>query len=434
MDVATLAIRAVGQDGPVRVQAYDGSTAGATDAVATMVIRTPDALGHLLAHPGELGFARAYVSGDIDLEGDLYALLSWGAELSPRITDVRWLLELVRTAAPRLLHMPAAPAEEAHQKGWRHSRDRDAASISHHYDVSNDFYRLVLGPSLTYSCAVFPTAESTLEEAQAAKHELICQKLGLKPGDRLLDVGCGWGSLLIHAAKHHGVNGVGVTISREQADMAKHRVVEAGLDGQVEIRLQDYRDVVDGPFDAISSVGMFEHVGRAKFEIYARRLHELLRPGGRLLNHAISRPGVTQPDTAMGRTRATARRVAWAVGSSRHTRTESPFIQRYVFPDGELQEVGSVVSLLQEQGFEARHMESLREHYALTLRQWVNNLEANWDEALEYVTEGRARVWRLYMAVSAVGFEENWLAVHQVLAVKPNEQWQSGMPLRPQFT
>ena len=224
--------------------------------------------------------------------------------------------------------------------GRRHSPDRDSAAIAHHYDVSNDFYAIVLGPSMTYSCAVWPTPETTLEEAQAAKHDLICRKLGLRPGMRLLDVGCGWGSLAIHAARHYGVNAVGVTLSRRQAEYAIDAVKEARVDDQVEIRVQDYRDVHDGPFDAISSIGMFEHVGVARLDEYFSCLYSLVRPQGRLLNHGISR--------TPGRRSRFGRR---------------SFIDRYVFPDGELHEIGSVVSRVQRAGFEVRHVENLREHY-----------------------------------------------------------------------
>ena len=263
---------------------------------------------------------------------------------------------------------------------------------------------------MTYSCAVFHDPSDTLEAAQANKYELICRKLGLEPGMRLLDVGCGWGGMVMHAAEHHGVRAVGVTISRRQAELAEKRVAEAGLSKEVEIRVQDYREVADGPFDAISSIGMFEHVGEARLGEYFGRLRALVPPQGRLLNHGISRPSGQ-------RARLPAR----------------SFINRYVFPDGELHDVGGIVSLVQTSGFEVRHVETLREHYALTLRQWVANLEANWDEAVEDVGEARARVWRLYMAGSATNFEAGRTLVHQVLAVPATDDGRSGMPLRPVF-
>jgi cyclopropane-fatty-acyl-phospholipid synthase len=237
--------------------------------------------------------------------------------------------------------------------------------------------------------------------------------------------------MVLHAASEHGVRAVGVTLSQQQEDLATKRVAEAGLTDRIDIRRQDYRDVRDGPFDAISSIGMFEHVGRARMLEYFRRLYDLLPPGGALLNHAISRPGYPQPDTRLGRTKATARRVASAAGSRTTSKIHSEFMDRYVFPDGELHEVGVVVSMLQETGFEVRHVESLREHYALTLRHWVSNLETNWAEAVADVGAGRARVWRLYMAASAMGFERNDLQIHQVLAVRPTDRGDSGLPLRP---
>ena len=285
---------------------------------------------------------------------------------------------------------------------------------------------------MVYSCALWDSPESSLEEAQAAKLELICQKLALRPGMRLLDVGCGWGSMVMHAAAHHGVEAVGITISEEQAALARRRVEEAGLADRVEIRLQDYRDVSDGPFDAISSIGMFEHVGRNRMEEYIRDLHDLLAPQGRLLNHAISRPGYPQGDSRLGRAKAVARRLATAVGSDYTSRVDSQLMQRYVFPDGELHEVGVVVSMLQENGFEVRHLETLREHYAITLRHWVSNLEANWDAAVADVGEARARVWRLYMAACAITFSLGGVSIQQVLAVKSTEG-NSGFPLRPAY-
>jgi cyclopropane-fatty-acyl-phospholipid synthase len=361
--------------------------------------------------PMELGLGRAYVAGELDLEGEIWPVLALrdaGADL--RTGWREWasgLRAALSTGALRPVRL-APPPEEARLRGRRHSRQRDAAAVSHHYDVGNDFYRIVLGPSMTYSCAYFASPGQPLTDAQRDKHELICRKLRLRPGERLLDVGCGWGSLAIHAADRFGVRVVGVTLSRTQADLAAKRVAEAGLTDSVEIRLQDERDVSDGPYDAISSVGMFEHVGADRLAAYFRHLHELLRPSGRLLNHGISRPP----------------------GEGERTRFKPrSFIDRYVFPDGELHEIGHVVSTVQEAGFEARDVESLREHYALTLRHWVANLERDRDAAVRLAGEGRYRVWRLYMAASACNFEAGRTQVHQVLAVRA-DAGVSGAPLR----
>jgi cyclopropane-fatty-acyl-phospholipid synthase len=430
--LASLIEEVVGGDLPIGIQTPDGDRAGPDSPPATVVVRRDEALARVATRPGELGFARAYVAGDIDIEGDIYALIEFAADHPELRVKLSALPSLLREAGSRALRRLPPPPEEARLSGWLHSRSRDRQAISHHYDVSNDFYRQVIGPSLTYSCAVFETPDDSLEQAQANKHDLICRKLGLSPGMRMLDVGCGWGSMLIHAASHYGVHGVGVTISAEQEELARKRVAEAGLGDLVEIRLQDYRDIVDAPFDAISSVGMFEHVGRARMEAYMQRLYALLRPGGRLLNHAISRPGYPQPDSMRGHTVAMGRRLLTAAGSRLGSKIDSPFMQRYVFPDGELHEVGVVVSMLQEVGFEVRHVESIREHYAKTLRHWVANLEAHWDDAAAEVGEGRARVWRLYMAASAVGFERNTIQVHQVLAVR-TEGGIAEVPLRPWF-
>jgi cyclopropane-fatty-acyl-phospholipid synthase len=416
--IADLVTAILGADLPIGFRAYDGSRAGPEDAPATLVLRSPDAVRRMVTSPGELGFGRAYVAGDLDVEGDIFAALELRHRLPAlRLTRDQWVQGLKLVGASGLRPLPPPP-EEARLHGRRHTRARDAAAVAHHYDVSNDFYRIVLGPTLTYSCAVWASPAVGLDAAQTAKYELICRKLDLQPGMRLLDVGCGWGGMAIHAAREHGVRAVGVTVSQRQAELAEKRVVEAGLAGQVEIRLQDYRDIADGPYDAISSIGMFEHVGLSQLETYFARLHSLLVPTGRLLNHGISRPG-----TAKRRART-------------HFRRRS-FIDRYVFPDGELHEVGSVVSAMQRQGFEVRHVESLREHYALTLRAWVANLEADWDRALRLTSEGRARVWRLYMAACAVSFEDGFNQIHQALAVKAGEGRDvgaSGMPLRPSFT
>jgi cyclopropane-fatty-acyl-phospholipid synthase len=432
MALAPLLADLVEGDLPIGIEAYDGSRAGPVDPPATLVIMSPEAIGRVVRRPGELGIARAYVAGEIDLEGDVFALLEFAADAGHLRVDASLLTRLVREAGVQTLRPKAAPPEEARLRGGVHTRRRDRAAITHHYDVSNTFYRMVLGDSMTYSCAVFTDVDEPLEQAQANKYELISRKLGLEPGMRLLDVGCGWGGMLLHAAGSHGVHGVGVTLSHQQEDLATKRMAEAGLTDRVEIRLQDYRDVHDGPYDAISSIGMFEHVGRARMLEYFGRLFELLPPGGRLLNHAISRPGQPHGDAWLDRALATTRRVALAAGSRSLSKIHSEFMQRYVFPDGELHEVGVVVSMLQEAGFEVRHVESLREHYALTLRRWVANLEAHWDEAVAEVGVGRARVWRLYMAASALGFERNDLQIDQVLAVRP-DGGDSAMPLRPSF-
>jgi cyclopropane-fatty-acyl-phospholipid synthase len=411
MTLAPLVERVLGDDLPVAIDAYDGSRAGPVDAAATIRISSRDALLRIITAPGELGLARAYVSGDLELDGDIWALLALRDRLPNVRLDRSTMLKLVRELGGwREIRPLAPPPEEVRLQGRRHSRTRDAAAISHHYDVSNAFYRMVLGPSLTYSCAVFHDPGDTLEQAQENKYELICRKLGLEPGMRLLDVGCGWGGMVMHAARHHGVNAVGVTLSRRQAELAEKRAADAGLSDDVEIRVQDYRDVFDGPFDAISSIGMFEHVGQAKLDEYFGRLRALVTPGGRLLNHGISRPP-----------------------GQRARLPYRSFINRYVFPDGELHEVGRVVSAIQRAGFEVRHVENLREHYALTLRQWVANLERSWDEAVTEVGDGRARVWRLYMAGSAVNFEAGRTLIHQVLGTPVTDDGRSGMPLRPVF-
>ncbi len=411
MALAPLVDEVLGGDLPLAVEAYDGSRAGPEDAPATLVVRRPDALSRVITAPGELGLARAYVAGDLDIKGPIWALLS----LRDRMPDVRLapraLLRVVKELGGwHKVRRLDPPPEEAHLHGRRHSPQRDAAAISHHYDVSNAFYRMVLGPSLTYSCAVFHDPADTLEQAQANKYELICRKLALEPGMRLLDVGCGWGGMVLHAAREHGVQAVGVTISTRQAELAEKRVGEAGLSDQVQIRLQDYREVDDGPYDAISSIGMFEHVGEDRLAEYFTRLRTLVRPGGRVVNHGISRPA-----------------------GQRARLPRRSFVNRYVFPDGELHEVGRVVSVMQHAGFEVRHVESLREHYALTLRRWVANLEAAWDGAVEEAGEARARVWRLYMAGSAINFEAGRSNIHQILGLPSSDDGTSGMPLRPVF-
>jgi cyclopropane-fatty-acyl-phospholipid synthase len=436
MELAPLVYEAIDRPQNIAVVAHDGSRAGPKDAGTTLDLRTPDALRRVLKHPGELGLVRAFVSGDVDIDGDIYALLDLGLgddSSRPFHLSRDLALDIARNIGPRGLLPIRPPAEEAHLHGRLHSKHRDAEAISHHYDVSNDFYRMVLGPAMTYSCAVFRDPHEDLASAQTNKHDLVCRKLGLTAGMRLLDVGCGWGSMLIHAASTYGVRGVGITISQRQAELAEKRVAQAGLRDLVEIRLQDYRDIDDGPFDAISSLGMLEHVGRAHMPEYNRHLFERLGPRGRLLNHGICRPAMVRDESRRADLKRHAARVATAAGSSHYTRIRSPLMERYVFPDGELHEVGAVVSMMAEEGFEVRHVENLREHYTLTLRAWVTNLESQWDDAVAAVGEGRARVWRLYMAACALGFEHRLTEVQQILAVKPDDVGRSAVPLRPRF-
>jgi cyclopropane-fatty-acyl-phospholipid synthase len=426
--VGTLIEGVLGSDLPVALRAYDGTSIGPPDPPATIVIRSPLAVARIVQAPGELGFGRAYVAGDLDVEGDIFAVL----ELRDRWDDIRlrpeqWV-EAVRLVGRDGLHRVPPPPEEAHLHGRRHTRQRDRAAISYHYDVSNDFYRLILGPSMTYSCAVWTEGTTSLAEAQANKYDLIARKLDLREGARLLDVGCGWGGMVLHAIDHYGAQAVGVTLSSQQQEWAAKTIAERGLAGRAQVRLEDYRDVHDGPYDAISSIGMFEHVGLSQLRTYFDQLYTLVRPGGRVMNHGISRPG-RGPDH---------RRRLWpttlpSLPNLRPASFErSSFIDRYVFPDGELHEVGAVISVMQDAGLEVRHVESLREHYGLTLRAWVANLEANWDAAVAAAGSARARVWRLYMAASALNFERGGGAIHQVLAVRP-DGGRSGLPLRPTF-
>lgn len=399
--------------GGIRIEVYDGTEVGDPDSATTARIVSPDFFRRIVAGRGsELAFARAFVAGDVLVDGEIYGVLTLRERLGnisldrQALADAAAVLELRSPASLTSLRVPPPP-EEISISGVLHSRARDAASISSHYDVSNEFYELFLDTSMTYSCAVFNDPTDTLEQAQFNKYDLISRKLDLQPGMRLLDIGCGWGSMAIHAAQHYGAEVVGVTISQEQHELARKRVALAGLDGQVEIRLQDYRDIPDAQFDRVSSIGMFEHVGEKRLGTYFEKIDSVLVPGGRVLNHAINR----------------------TVQQKRARVDPSGFMARYVFPDGELLESGQVVSAMNQSGLEVRHLESLREHYALTLREWVARLEDNWDKAVQLTSVGRARVWRLYMAASAEGFSSGELNLTQILGVKP-EKGVSQMPLR----
>ena len=394
----------------VGFRAYDGSTAGPINADVVLEVRSPRAVQYLAGAPSQLGLARAYVAGDLEIIGDAYTALS---RLYPMPLDhLSWSdkLALAREFAPHAFKRPAPPPQERRLNGRRHSKRRDADAIHHHYDVSNRFYSWVLGPSMAYTCACYPTDDSTLEEAQEYKFDLVARKLGLEPGMRLLDVGCGWGGMVMHAVKHYGVTAIGVTLSEQQASYGKESIEQAGLTSQAQIRFSDYRDVPESGFDAVSSIGLTEHIGRANYPSYFSFMYDKLRPEGRMLNHTITRPHDN-----------------WV------SYFKTSFINRYVFPDGELSGPSQVMTAMNSAGFEIRHEENLREHYALTLKHWCQNLEDHWDEAVAEAGLGTARVWRLYMAASRLGFDIDMIQLHQFLGVKLGPRGSSGMPLRPNF-
>ncbi len=388
---------------PAAVRFWDGSELGPGErgsAPDTIVLRNRRALTYAVMRPDQLGIGRGWVSGDIELEGDLYRVMSAGSKLYGFDFTPREKLEALRTAArvgAIRIPPPKPPSVEAKVGGRLHSLRRDREAISHHYDVSNEFYRMILGPTMVYSCAYFADPDDSLEEAQTRKLDVICQKLRLQPGERMLDIGCGWGSLMIHAAANYGVRVVGVTLSEEQAAFARERIIEAGLADQCEVRIQDYREVSDGPYDKICSVGMFEHVGASQLDRYMETVTNLGTPGGLALHHGICR---------------------------QHEEDEAPntFIERYVFPDGELHKVATVVAAAEEAGQEVRDLESMREHYALTLRHWVSNLADRQEAAIAEVGAERERVWRLYMTASALAFERGDVSIHQLLVAIPGEE------------
>jgi cyclopropane-fatty-acyl-phospholipid synthase len=317
---------------------------------------------------------------------------SW--EAPPIAGRARARLSLAAARAVGLRRPPQLPAAELRPRGKRHSRERDARAVRHHYDVSNEFFKLFLGEAMTYSCAIFSRGATTLEEAQEAKLELVCTKLGLKRGERVLDVGCGWGSFAIHAATQHGVNVLGITLSEPQAAEARRRVAERGLEGSVEIRVADYRELAAEPFDAIASIGMVEHVGSSQIDLYAARLAGLLKPGGRLLNHGIARLRHGDPESGA-------------------------FTQRFVFPDGAPLHLSRVQFAIERAGLETHHVEDFRMDYAETLRHWAQRLDDNIDEALRMAGPERVRVWRLYLRAARRGFESGFTSIYQVRSHQP---------------
>jgi len=399
---------------PIRLRAWDGSVAGATDEAApTVVVSSPSALRRLVFRPGELGLAQAYVTGEIDVEGGLLDGFRrvWAAArdlgASPRLrlgtvlAGLRTAKDLGAFGLP-----PAPPASQARLRGRLHSLRRDREAISHHYDLSNDFYALILDPHMAYSCGYFTSDDPayTVEDAQRDKLRLVCTKLGLDragPGHRHLDIGCGWGSLSLFAAEEYGVQVVGVTIAAEQKAFIDARIAERGLADRVEIRLQDYRDVPDGPFHTISSIEMGEHVGERNYPVYAGGIHDLLHPGGRALVQQMSR--TSRPGGG-------------------------PFIEAFIAPDMHMRPVGETVAFFERGGLEVRDVHALREHYVRTVDAWYATFEANWDRVVGLVGEEVARVWRLYLVGGALAFEEGRMGVDQLLMVRPTPDGRSGLP------
>lgn len=382
---------------PFTIRFWDGSELASTERGPTITVRSPRAVAYLLSAPGELGLGRAYVSGELDVD-DLDALVglinTWHPPELDRKDRARLAIAAVRAAG--IQRPPAPPASEIRPKGVLHGLRRDSHAIQHHYDVSNEFYAQLLDDSMTYSCAYYETPDDTLEQAQWNKRELISRKLRLKAGDRVLDVGCGWGGFVVHAAKEHGVRAVGITLSPEQAKGARAYAEREGVADLVEIRVMDYRDLHDEPFDAIASIGMVEHVGEVRIDEYARQLYAFLKPGGRLLNHGIARRRHPGP-------------------------IPGPFSERYVFPDAVPLHLSQIILSLEKTDFSVLHVEGFPENYVRTLTAWIENLDADLDHAIAVAGEERVRVWRLYLRAARNGFLTGFASLYQVLAEKPLE-------------
>jgi cyclopropane-fatty-acyl-phospholipid synthase len=411
---------------PIRLRAWDGSEAGVPGA-PVVVIRDKRALRHVMWKPGELGVARAYVQGDLDVEGDLGDGLRamWDAVRDARVADERagrpriGPRQVARAAALAVRlgaigRRPPAPAAESNLTGELHSKERDQAAISHHYDLSNDFYELILDPNMAYSSGFHVTPEMTLEEAQTAKLHLICKKLGLEPGMRMVDIGSGWGSLTLFAAEHYGVHVTGVTLSVEQRDYVMGKAAERGLADRVDVSLRHFRDleasgVRDGEIDAIASIEMGEHVGDAEYVVFVDSIFRYLKPGGRALIQQMSRSNDAPGDSPGG----------------------GPFIETYIAPDMHMKPLAKTIGLIAASGLEIRDVQAMREHYPQTVAGWAQRLEDNWDVAVKLIGEENARVWRLYLVGGALAFEENRMGVDQILSVKPSPRGVSGMPTSP---
>ncbi|MCR6486807.1 cyclopropane-fatty-acyl-phospholipid synthase family protein [Amycolatopsis sp. OK19-0408] len=407
--LASFAEKLLGGQLPVGLRTWDGTRVGPVDA-PTVVLRNRRALRRLLYAPGELGLARAYVTGDLDVEGDLadgfrriWALTRAGELNRVKIGPRDWVEAAKLAAALGVVGLPPKPpAEEARLTGKLHSLLRDKSAIAHHYDLSNAFYQLLMDESMAYSSAYFTAESQSLEQAQHDKLEMICRKLGLRPGMRLLDIGCGWGSLLVHAAKHHGVHAVGITLSAEQLQHIRGRLAQHDLEDRVEVRRQDYRELPDAPFDAVASIEMGEHVGEVNYPTYTATLHKMVKPGGRVLIQQMSRGNVAPGGGA--------------------------FIERYIAPDMTMRPVGRTVDHLETAGLEVRDVHAMREHYVWTVRAWADTLEENWADVVALIGETGARVWRLYLVGGALAFEENRMGVDQILSVRPHADGTSGLP------
>jgi cyclopropane-fatty-acyl-phospholipid synthase len=389
-----------GVDLPVRIRAWDGTEAGPTDG-PVLVIRNRRALRRLLWAPGEMGLARAYVTGDIDVEGDMadgfrraWAMAGKRRASIPLRDKAGAGLTAVRLGAVGL--PPKPPASEARLSGRLHTRGRDRAAISHHYDLSNDFYHLLLDEHMAYSSAYYTHDGQSLYDAQTAKLDLVCRKLELAQGQRLLDVGCGWGSMILYAAKNFGVHATGITLSAEQRDFITARVAEQGLSDRVEVRLQDYRELSDPPatFDAVSSIEMGEHVGEGNYPTYVSTMFDALKSGSRLLLQQMSRREGTAPGGG-------------------------PFIESYIAPDMHMRPLWQTVRHVENAGFEVRGVEAMREQYVKTVEHWLETFENRYDEFVALQGEETARVWRLYLIGGGLAFEQNRMGVDQILARKP---------------
>jgi cyclopropane-fatty-acyl-phospholipid synthase len=376
---------------PFTVEFWDGSELPSTNGGGPRFsVRSPAAFAHALRAPGQLGLGRAYVSGELDVD-DVDAVLdlldSWQPPALDRAARAR--LALAAARASGLQRPPRPPKAELRPRGKRHSRERDERSVRHHYDLPPEFFELFLGPSLTYSCAIFSRGATTLDEAQETKLEMVATKLALEPGQRVLDIGCGWGSFAIHAAARHGVKVVGITLSPPQAERGQRRANELGLGDQVDLRVADYRELTDEPFDAVASIGMVEHVGANQIDVYARQVARLVKPGGRILNHGIARLRTTDPEAG-------------------------PFSERYVFPDAAPLHLSRIQLALERAGIETEHTEGFRMDYAETLKHWARNLDEHREQALRLAGPERLRVWRLYLRAARRGFESGFTSIYQV--------------------